>query len=217
MAYTALIRAELRFSLWNWTSSYRIHYGFMRPVTPFDVVRASEWAATIDLGSVYISPGAAGLRNVQSALTEVWATALPGSSALQHVLLIPDAVGHGVDDEVPVPSAGQSIQVEWITGARGRGVNGRTYFPYMGQSCFNPPSLDDVAKDAADYLETVCNAHAFYTPRELGADVVVRKRKFAGETVSPLLSDAVKAVAVRRDTFAHQRRRVQWRRPHGAH
>lgn len=217
MAYAGIVRAQLYFSCFNWTASYRLHYGFAHPPTPFDVVRASEWAATIDIGSVYVAPGLCGLRNVQSLLTEVWATALPGSNRLQHVLLVPDAVGGGLDDEVPIPSAGQSVQVEWITGQRGRGVNGRTYFPCMGQSTFEPPFLDDVAVDAADFVETVCNAHAFYTPREIGADLIVYRRQVDKLPADPLTSDAVAAVAVRRKSFAHQRRRVQWRRPHLDH
>lgn len=214
MAYAGIVRTQLYFTLWNWTASYRLHYGYAHPPTASDVVRAAEWAATIDVGSVYFPQGIGTIRNVQSVLTEVWATAVPGSNRIQSVLLVPDAVGHGGDNEEPVPSSGQSIQVEWITGTRGRGVNGRTYFPYMGRQTFSNPSLDAIDEDAAIFVEDACNAHAFYAPREIGAELVVAKRQVAGSPVSILTSDRVTAVTVRRSSFAHQRRRVQWRRPH---
>lgn len=214
MAYAGLVRAELRFTLWGWTASYRLTYGYAMAPTPNDVVRASEWAATLDVGSVYFPEGIRQIRNVQSILTEVWATAIPGSSNFQHVLLIPDAVGHGVDNEEPVPSSGQSIQVEWITGSRGRGVNGRTYFPYMGRQTFSNPSLDAIDEDAAIFVEDACNSHAFFTPTVLNAELCVAKRQRNLLPANVLDSDKVTAVAVRRTSFSHQRPRVQWRKPH---
>jgi hypothetical protein len=214
MAYAGIVRCELRFALWGWTASYRLHYGFASPVTPFNVVRASEWAATLDIGSVFFPQGVGTIRNVQSVFTAVVATALPGSIGLQHVLLIPDAVGHGGDNEEPVPSSGQSIQVEWITGERGRGVNGRTYFPYMGRTTFSNPSLDAIDEDSAIFIEDACNSHAFNTPLELNAELVVARRQRNLVSASVLDSDKVVAVAVRNSSFTHQRRRVQLRKPH---
>jgi hypothetical protein len=214
VAYTALVRSELRFTLWGWFASYRLHFAYARSVTPYDVERCSEWAAQLDIGGAYVDVGLGKLRAVQSIFTAVVSTEIAGPSQLQHLLLIPDAVGHGGDSFEPVPSAGQSIQLEWITGARGRGVNGRTYFPYFGRSVFVSPSLDSIDTAAADAVESTCSAFAFYTPTVVGGELVVCKRQLGGSPVSPLDSDKVVGVAVRRNTFAHQRRRVEWRRPY---
>lgn len=212
MAYAALVRSELRFALWGWTASYRLHFAYTRPVTPFDVERCGQWASELDIGGAYTGVGLGKLRAVQSVFTAVVSTELAGASTLQHLLLIPDAIGHGGDSFEPVPSVGQSIQLEWITGARGRGVNGRTYFPYFGRSVFVSPSLDAIDLAAADAVESTCSAFGFYTPTVVGGELVVCKRQLGGSPVSALDSDKVVAVAVRRNTFAHQRRRVEWRR-----
>lgn len=213
MAYSAIVRSELRFTLWGWSASYRVHYGFDRPVAPVDVERCGEFASALDVGGFYTGVGLGKLRAVQSIFTEVVSTEVAGAGTLQSLLLIGDAIGHGGDTFEPVPSVGQSIQLEWITGARGRGVNGRTYFPYFGRSVFVSPSLDAVDAAASDAVESTCSSFAFYSPIVTGGELVVFKRQRNHLAQDPLDSDKVVGVAVRRSTFAHQRRRVEWRRP----
>lgn len=179
----------------------------------FDVERCGDYAAQLDLGGFYTGVGLGSLRAVQSVFTEVLSTVVGAPPQLQNALFIDDAVGHGGDSFEPVPSVGQSIQLEWITGARGRGVNGRTYFPYFGRSVFVSPSLDAVDTAAADAVESTCSAFAFNASTVVGGEQVVLKRQRDFLPVDPLSSDRVVGVAVRRATFAHQRRRVEWRRP----
>jgi hypothetical protein len=122
-------------------------------------------------------------------------------------------MGHGEDSFPPALSAGQALQVEWITGERGRGVNGRTFFPYLGSSVHNSTWVDAIEEVAAQAVEFIANQWAAFTPTAVGGDLVVAARVRNGSPVTVLNSRRVQAVAVRRDKFPHQRRRVQWRRP----
>jgi|SRR5271166_5918187 len=214
MAYASVLRSELRFALWGWGASYRLHVGYATPSSAARTASQSAYASTLDLGSTLLPLGVRQLRTVQSQLLAVVTTEIGAPNGVQHLLLVPDAVGHGVDDEEPVPSAGQAIQLEWITGARGRGVNGRTYFPYLGRSSYVNPSLDNINVAASDAIETLCSAWAFGVAGALGGEMVVCRRVLNGAPISVLDSHKVTGVAVRRTEFAHQRRRVEWRRPY---
>lgn len=143
-------------------------------------------------------------------------TEISRSDGLKHFLNIGVAMGHGEDSFPPALSAGQAIQVEWITGERGKGVNGRTYFPYLGSSVHNSIWLDVIEEVAAQAVEFICNEWAAFTPIAVAGDLVVAARQRNGSPVSVLDSRRVQAVAVRRDKFPHQRRRVEWRRPFDA-
>lgn len=214
MAFASVVRSELRFALWGWTASYRLHFGFYSQVTPLQVERCGEWASQLDLGGFYTLDGVKKLRAVQSVLVSVVSTELGTGGRLQHLLLIPDAVGHGDDSFEPVPSAGQSIQLEWVTSNRGRGRNGRTFFPYLGRGVYVSPSLDAVNDAAALYIESLCSSFAFETPNVVGGELVVRTRQYDKVAADFHDSARVEDVTVRRATFAHQRRRVEYRKPY---
>jgi hypothetical protein len=146
-------------------------------------------------------------------LTGVVSTEISRQNGFKHFLKFGDAVGHGGDSFPPALSAGQALGIEWITGERGKGVNGRSYFPYLGSAVHNATWVDAVDALAADEIEAVCGAWLFYTPAEVGGDPVVRARIRAGSPVSMLSSRRIESFAVRRDKFVHQRLRVEWRRP----
>lgn len=200
----------------GWTASYSVHFGFLRPVLPVDVERCSDWAAALDVGSTYVPGGVSQFRAIMSKLDKVVSSVAGPPPQLQNVLLLGDAVGHGGDSFPPFLSAGQSIQVEWITGERGRGVNGRTYFPYFGSSVQDFYFKDVMATDAAGAVEAAAEIWASASSLETGGESVVRKSVRAGAPVSPLTSQKVIGVTVRHDFFMHQRRRVQYLRPFDA-
>lgn len=213
MGYVSVVRSEARFVLRGWTASYRLHVGFASSVTSAQVEACSHWAAQLDAGSAYFGDGVKQFRSVQSQLAQVVSTEVSRSNGLKHFLNIGSAMGHGEDSFPPALSAGQALQVEWITGERGRGVNGRTYFPYLGSSVHNSIWVDAIEEVAAQAIEFLCNAWAFYTQTAVGGDPVVAARVRHGVAVPVTDSRRIVAVAVRRDKFPHQRRRVEWRRP----
>lgn len=151
-----------------------------------------------------------------SKLDRVVSTVEGAPPQLQDVLLLGDAVGHGGDSFPPFLSAGQSIQVEWITGERGKGVNGRTYFPYFGSSVQDFYFKDVMAPEAAGAIQVACELWASATSLETGGELVVRKGIRAGVPVSVLESQKVEGVTVRRNYFMHQRRRVEYLYPFDA-
>lgn len=213
MAYTTLVRCTLKLALWQWRASYRVTFGYRRPVVPADIVRCATYASELDLGGPYTGDGIKKLRAVQSILLSVTATQLPGPSNLEHLLLINDAVGHGEDSFPPVLSAGQAVGLEWITGQPGRGKNGRTYFPYFAAATFDLPSVDTPNTAATDFILTTCSAFAFSAPVATGGELVVYRRQLGGLPANPLDSAKIVDVRIPRATFTHQRRRVEWRVP----
>lgn len=153
------------------------------------------------------------IRAAPSTLDSVVSTEIAGPSQLQHLLLISDAVRNGGDDIEPVLSAGQSVQVEWLVGATGRGINGRTYFPYWGGTAYDEGSTDHVNGLTADAVVFTCRQWLLRVPAETGGELVVHQRYRDKVSVDPLESLPVQDCVMRRTTFAHQRRRVEWRRP----
>jgi len=143
----------------------------------------------------------------------VVSTEIAGPGILQHLLLISDAVRNGGDDIEPVLSAGQSVQVEWITGKAGRGVNGRTFFPYWGGTAWDEGSIDHINGLTVDAVVFTCRQWLLRVPAQTGGELVVRKRVRAGVPVDPLDSDPVQDVLCRRSTFVHQRLRCEYRKP----
>ena len=213
MGYVSVVRSELRFVLQGWGASYRLHIAYGAPVTSAQVESCSHWAAALDAGSALFGSGVGHLRIINSQLVQVVSTEISRRDGFKHFLNIGSAMGHGGDSFPPALSAGQALGIEWITGERGKGVNGRTYFPYLGSSVHNSVWVDAVDPLAADEIEAVSFAWSFYTPTEVGGDHVVLARQRAGAPVSMLDSRRVTSVAVRRDKFVHQRLRVEWRRP----
>lgn len=190
-----------------------MHVGYAHLVTPSDIVTGCTWAAQLDAGSPYFGDGIKQFRTAASQLAQVVGTEISRSDGLKYFLNIGSAMGHGEDSFPPALSAGQALQVEWITGERGKGVNGRTFFPYLGSSVHNSTWIDAIEEVAAQAVEFIANQWAAFTPTAVGGDPVVAARVRNGSPVSVLDSRRVQAVAVRRDKFVHQRRRVQWRRP----
>lgn len=190
-----------------------MHTGYAHLVTPHDVEANSHYAATLDVGSPYFGDGMRVLRAIQSQLVRVVSTEISRPDGLKHFLNIGTAEGHGGDSFPPALSAGQALQVEWIVDDRGKGVNGRTFFPYLGAAVHDSLWVDTIEPVAAQQVEFICNQWAAFAPIALSADVVVASRQRAGLPVSVLDSKRVVAVSVRRDKFPHQRRRVEWRRP----
>lgn len=204
-----MVRAELSFALHEWTASYRLHYGYNRPVDATDIVRVSDWAAGIDGVTIEIGEGLGALRASNSVFSHTVATEISRPNGWQHLLLTPDAVQNGGDDVLPVMSAGQSVQIEWKVAARGRGVNGRTYFPYFGGTAFDAGFVDQMNPATVEAVAFVCNQHAAFTPSVLGAQLCVLSRMRDGIPVHPTDSFAVVGTVVRSSKFRHQRRRVQ--------
>lgn len=200
----------------GWAAGYDLHFAFTRAVVPSDLVAVSDYASALDLGSVYVPGGIAQFRSNASKLESVVSTVVGSPPQLQHLLLLGDAVGHGGDSFPPALSAGQAVQVEWITGERGRGVNGRTYFPYLGSSVHDVTWIDIMAPETAQAIEVACNSWASFVSLETGGELVVKAGLRGGAPVSPLTSRKVIGVTVRRSTFTHQRRRVEWRTPFDA-
>jgi hypothetical protein len=198
--------------MFGWSASYRLHFGFPNPPSAADVHATSAWAAEIDIPNRYFGDAIGRIRSASSYFTDVRAYLLGAGPQLESLFLIPSAVQRGGDSTFPVLSAGMSYQVEWITGERGKGVNGRTYFPYWGQTSFSGASLDSLEPLAATVVLDVCNAFAADTPTAIGADLVVCSRVRFGAPVSPLGSRKVTAVVIRSSEFQHQRRRVQYRK-----
>jgi hypothetical protein len=213
LAYVAIVRSELQYGLRGWAASFRLHVGFLRPVTSGDIETCSDNAASIDVGSGYFGAGLRSLRSVQSQLIRVVSTEISRTDGLKHFLNIGDAVGHGEDSGVIAISAGQAVQVEWIVEDRGRGVNGRSFFPYMGASVHNATWIDSIEPAASQAIELIANQWAAFTSLATGGEPVVCRRQRSGAPSPVTDSSRVRAVAVRRDTFVHQRRRVEWRRP----
>jgi hypothetical protein len=213
LAYVSIVRSELRFFLQGWSASYRLHIAFAAQVTAAQVEACSHWAAALDAGSPLFGDGVGLFRIINSRITGVVSTEISRSAGFKHYLVFGDAVGHGGDSDPPALSAGQALGVEWITGERGKGVNGRTYFPYLGSHVHDIIWVDQINPLAAQEVEVIANAWAFYTPTEVGGDPVVLARQRNKAPVNMLDSRRVTAVAVRRDKFVHQRLRVEWRRP----
>jgi hypothetical protein len=213
LAYTSLVRSELHFALFGWTASYRLHFGYTRPCVPSDVAACSAWAAALDIPSVPLGTALGALRAQPSTFDSVVSTEIAGPSTLQHLLLVSDAVRNGGDDIEPVLSSGQSVQVEWIVQKTGRGLNGRTYFPYWGGTAWDEGSTDHINGLTLDAVVFTCRQWLLRVPEQTGGELVVRSRQRFGSPTDPLDSNAVHDVLARRTTFAHQRRRVEWRRP----
>jgi len=213
LAYVSVVRYESRFVLRGWAATYRLHVGYAHLVTTSDIVAGCTWAAQLDAGSAYFGDGIKQFRSVQSQLVQVVGTEISRSDGLKYFLNIGSAMGHGEDSFPPALSAGQALQVEWITGERGKGVNGRTFFPYLGSAVHNSIWVDAIEEVAAQAVELICNLWAAFTPTAIAGDPVVAARIRNGSPVSVLDSKRITAVAVRRDKFVHQRRRVEWRRP----
>lgn len=213
MGYVSIVESELRFFLQGWTASYRLHIAYAAPVSSPQVEACSHWAAALDAGSPLFGDGVGLFRIINSRITGVVSTEISRPNGFKHFLKFDDAVGHGGDSDPPALSAGQALGVEWITGERGKGVNGRTYFPYLGSHVHDIIWVDQVNPLAAQEIEVIANAWAFYTPTEVGGDPVVRRRIRNGSPANMLDSRRVTAVSIRRDKFVHQRLRVEWRRP----
>lgn len=190
-----------------------MHVGYAHLVTTSDLVAGCTWAAQLDAGSPYFGDGIKQFRSAQSQLVQVVGTELTRSDGLKHFLNIGSAMGHGEDSFPPALSAGQALQVEWITGERGKGVNGRTFFPYLGSSVHNSTWIDAIEEVAAQAVEFICDQWAAFTPIAISGDLVVAARQRKGLPVPVQDSKRVVGVSVRRDKFPHQRRRVEWRRP----
>jgi hypothetical protein len=212
LAYAGLVRTELRYTLWGWSASVRIHYGFPRFPTPLDVAKCSAYSAELDTGGYWIPIGLGQLRTVHSEFVSVVSTAYPFSRGVQHLLLIGEASRHGGDVNEPTPSAGQSIGVELVTGLPGRGRNGRINYPYLGPNSFISPSLDKIDDLTASALVDALGGLAGSAPAAVGAELVVFSRQYLKLPVHPLASSKVIGTRVLRDVMVHQRRRVQWRR-----
>lgn len=213
MAYVSVVRSELQYSLRGWTASFRLHVGYPSPVTSAQVVACSDNASSIDVGSGYFGDGLRQFRSIESVLERVVTTEITRTDGLKHFLNIGNAVGHGDDSFPTALSAGQALQVEWIVADRGRGVNGRSYFPYMGSSVHNGTWIDGIEPAAAQAVEFIADQWASFTSLATGGEPVVARRQRGG-LPSPLTSSSrIVGVTVRRDFFPHQRRRVQWRRP----
>lgn len=213
MAYTSVVRVRLHFVLEGWRASYSLHFGFRRPITYDDVERTTAWGAQLDIPNFYIGATIGSIRSSSSRFVKCRGTVIAGPELFTSLLLIDNAVQEGGDSELPVLSAGQAIQAELVTGKAGRGVNGRIYFPYWGNSAYDHGSTDHVSPDAASIVQGVCSSFGFYTPRAIDGEWCVRKRQVAGIPVSPLDSDPVQGVVIRAPTFRSQRLRVQPRRP----
>lgn len=213
MAYTAVVRAELQFTYGAWNASYRLHFGYARPVTLDDVKRVAAWAAQFDIPNFYIGNTIGSIRTAYSKFVRCRATELRPGGGFTHLLLIDNAVQDGGDSELPVLSAEQAIQLELATGKRGRGVNGRVYLPYWGNAAYSQNATDHMNPDAVTFVQGVASSFGFWTPTAIGAEWCVLKRQVAGIPVSPLLSDKVTGTAIRSTVFRSQRRRVQAQRP----
>lgn len=176
---------------------------------PADIVRCTDYAASLDTGGPYTGDGIGKLRFIESKLTEVVSVEKPTPGGLWHDLLISDAVGHGRDSFPPALSAGQAIGLEWITGERGRGKNGRTFFPYFAAASYDGTSVDKINTAASDFVLTTCSAFAFSAPAATGGELVVFRRRLGGAPADPLTSNAIVDVRIRAEVFTHQRRRVE--------
>lgn len=213
MAYTSVVRVRLHFVLEGWSASYALHFGFRRPITLSDVERATAWGAQLDIPNFYVGDTIGSIRSAYSRFVKCRGTVIAGPQLFTSLLLIDDAVQEGGDSELPVLSAGQAVQVELVTGRRGRGVNGRVYFPYWGNSAFSHGSTDHANGDTLAFVAGVCSSYGFYTPRAIDGEWCVRKRQVGGVPADPLDSDAVAGVVIRSATFRSQRLRVQPQRP----
>jgi hypothetical protein len=199
--------------MFGWTASYRLHFGYRNPVTPTDIVRCAQWASEIDAPNEFLGDTLGLLRSSHSFFTSVVATEISAPGGLQHLLLMSDAIQQGGDDVEPVMSAGQSVQVEWLIGKPGRGVNGRTFFPYFGGSSYEAGSVDKVNDATTEAVAFTCNQFAAYTPAAIQAELVVATRQRGGMPVNVVDSSPVTGTRVVTSVFRHQRRRVQPNKP----
>lgn len=212
MPYAAVTRHTLHFNQLGWSASYRLHFGWPASPSPGELVRASDWAAQLDIPNFYFGDALGAIRSSASRFTDVESYVVGSPPTLRHVLLISDAVQNGGDDTLPVLSAGQAVQVELVTGEPGRGVNGRLYLPYWGGNAYDHGATDHVNPEVLDICIAVLDSYAFYTPSFIPAELVVCKRQMHYSPVSPLDSSKVKSFVFRSSTFQHQRRRVQYER-----
>jgi hypothetical protein len=213
VGYTALIRTELRFTMFGWTAAYRLHYGFQRPVSGSDLVAATQWSSELDQPNRYFGDAIGLLRSTHSKLVSVFGVEIATPNGLQHLLLTSDAVGYGGDDLDPVLSAGQSIQVEWTNASRGKGTQGRTFFPHFGGRSIESGSVDKMNVASVEIVNGVANDFAALTPAAIGAQMVTCRRIRGGSPVSPLDSEPVTGTRITRSEFSHVRLRVQRRLP----
>jgi hypothetical protein len=83
----------------------------------------------------------------------------------------------------------------------------------MGSSVHNGTWIDGIEPVAAQAIEFIADQWAAFTSLATGGQPVVARRQRGGSPSPVTDSSRIVGVAVRRDFFPHQRRRVQWRRP----